>query len=151
MFFKYSSREGEASTELSNLPVHGLGVKGGVPFAVEGRLVQLLPVKTAQLPGESFCFGSSLGVRLLKPRDALHRAVGWSCRLCSQTQGCVAWGGRAKLNWPSLLGTPWGSPGTETLCLPRCLSLPSRTGALCQAAPAAPCLGRPGPVSLPPP
>lgn len=30
MFFKYSSREGEASTELSNLPVHGLGGKDGV-------------------------------------------------------------------------------------------------------------------------
>lgn len=44
------------STELSNLPVHGLGGKAGIPFAVEGNLGLLLPVKIAQLPGESFCF-----------------------------------------------------------------------------------------------
>lgn len=65
--------------------------------------------------------GVIAGSEVLKLQDASHCAVGWSFRLCSQTQGRAALGGRAKVNWSGLL--------REAVFSRTSVSLPSQAGA----------------------
>ena len=70
-------------------------------------------------------------MELLKLQDAFHCAVGWSLG-CVHRLGCAALGGRAKVNWSSLLREAVLTQGSVSLrSQPRaCARVPSTPGLL---------------------